>query len=103
MGVPAEVRELGARQKRADTDLCPVQPLKKDGISYHIPCLSLLSRNCGLSWTNFWFPWKPLGEWKFPWDCAIAEKNRRWHVFNIFTQQKIKEMQERTTVKGKQE
>lgn len=35
--------------------------------------------------------------------CAIAEKNRRWHVFSIFIQQEsaVKEMKERATVKGK--
>lgn len=35
----------------------------------------------------------------------MAGKNSRWHVFNIYMQQKstVKEIQAGTTVKGKQE
>lgn len=40
--------------------------------------------------------------YKFSLSCAIAEKNRRWHVFNIFIQQvsAVKEMKG-ATEKGK--
>lgn len=41
--------------------------------------------------------------YEFSLGCAIAEKNKRWHVFNIFVQQvsAVKEMKEGATVKGK--
>lgn len=41
--------------------------------------------------------------YKFSLGCAIAEKNRRWHIFSIFIQQvsAVKEMKEGATVKGK--
>lgn len=41
--------------------------------------------------------------YKFSLGCAVAEKNRRWHVFNIFIQQvsTVKEMKEGAAVEGK--
>lgn len=68
-----EVKELRIRKKKADTDLHPVQSLKREQMKYHLPLPPLLSSDGGWNWTNFWFPWKPFSEYVY---CNSWSANR---------------------------